>query len=135
MNFKRLLSRDPRGDKEEQNLLLFVFNLTTDFYHQNMSEEANLPNPATPSPFKNLTGAAIAATLATGLYAFTNMVAHKLASAPLQTTNTLANRLATLVRTLLLAIGTGAIMIFAVIAVGLVLLTFKQVFSLLSRQK
>jgi hypothetical protein len=80
-----------------------------------------------PSPFKNLTGAAIAATLATGLYAFTNMVSHKLASAPLQTTNTLANRLATLVRTLLLALGSGATMIFAIIALGLVLLTVKQV--------
>ena len=96
-----------------------------------MSEEVKLPPASTPSfsPFKNLTGSAIAATLATGLYAFTNMVAYKLASAPLQTTNTLANRLATLVRTLLLAIGTGATMIFAVIAVGLVLLTFKQVFT------
>ncbi|MBD2176532.1 DUF3082 domain-containing protein [Pseudanabaena sp. FACHB-1998] len=96
-----------------------------------MPEEANLPTPTDtpPSPFKNLTGAAIAATLATGLYAFTNMVAHKLATAPLQTTNTLANRLSTLVRTLLLSIGTGATMIFAVIAVGLVLLTIKQVFT------
>ncbi|PZO39216.1 MAG: DUF3082 domain-containing protein [Pseudanabaena frigida] len=94
-----------------------------------MPDEAKLSSPsdAPPSPFKNLTGAAIAATLATGLYSFTNMVAHKLAAAPLQTTNTLANRLATLVRTLLLAIGSGATMIFAVIAVGLVLLTIKQV--------
>jgi hypothetical protein len=33
-----------------------------------------------------------------------------------------------LVRTLLLAIGSGATMIFAVIALGLVLLTIKQVF-------
>jgi hypothetical protein len=95
-----------------------------------MPEEAkSISTPeVVPSPFKNLTGAAIAATLATGLYSFTNMVAHKLASAPLQTTNTLANRLATLVRTLLLAIGTGATMIFAVIALGLVLLTIKQIF-------
>ena len=99
-----------------------------------MSEEANLQNESAPSPFKNLTGAAISATLATGLYSFTNMVAHKLASAPLQTTNTLANRIATLVRTLLLAIGTGATMIFAVIALGLVLLTFKQLFGLLFRK-
>ncbi|MBD2189670.1 DUF3082 domain-containing protein [Pseudanabaena mucicola] len=101
-----------------------------------MSEEAKLPSPpeVAPSPFKNLTGAAISATLATGLYSFTNMVAHKLASAPLQTTNTLANRIATLVRTLLLAVGTGATMIFAVIAVGLVLLTFKQVFMSLWRK-
>jgi hypothetical protein len=101
-----------------------------------MSEEAKLPSPpeVAPSPFKNLTGAAISATLATGLYSFTNMVAHKLASAPLQTTNTLANRIATLVRTLLLAMGTGATIIFAVIAVGLVLLTFKQVFMSLWRK-
>ncbi len=95
-----------------------------------MPEEVKLSSPSEipASPFKNLTGATIAATLATGLYSFTNMVAHKLAAAPLQTTNTLANRLATLVRTLLLAIGTGATMIFAVIAVGLVLLTIKQIF-------
>ncbi len=100
-----------------------------------MSDETPQVSLAAPSgeipasPFKNLTGAAIAATLATGLYAFTNMVAHKLASAPLQTTNTLANRLSTLVRTLLLAIGSGATMIFAIIALGLVLLTIKQVVS------
>ncbi len=96
-----------------------------------MTEEApskSVPE-APPSPFKNLTGVAISATLATGLYSFTNMMAHKLALAPLQTTNTLANRLATLVRTLLLAVGTGATMIFAVIAIGLVLLTLKQVFT------
>jgi len=91
-----------------------------------MTEQAQVTPP---SPFKNLTGAAIAATLATGLYAFTNMVALKLAAAPLQTTNTLANRVANLVRTALLAIGSGATMIFAVIAIGLVLLTIKQVFS------
>jgi hypothetical protein len=60
------------------------------------------------------------------------MMAHKLALAPLQTTNTLANRLATLVRTLLLAIGTGATMIFAVIAIGLILLTIKQMFATIS---
>ena len=101
-----------------------------------MPEEVKLSSPSEvpASPFKNLTGATIAATLATGLYSFTNMVAHKLAAAPLQTTNTLANRLATLVRTLLLAIGTGATMIFAVIAVGLVLLTIKQVFLVMFRK-
>lgn len=101
-----------------------------------MPEEANLRSTAEipPSPFKNLTGAAISATLATGLYAFTNMVAIKLASAPLQTTNTLANRLSTLVRTLLLALGSGATIIFAVIAIGLVLLTIKQVFVAIFRK-
>lgn len=112
-------------------------HLVTDFASPDMTEEANLQSPqeSPASPFKNLTGAVISATLATGLYAFTNMVAHKLASAPLQTTNTLANRIATLVRTLLLAIGTGATMIFAVIAVGLVLLTIKQVFTAIAAKK
>jgi hypothetical protein len=96
-----------------------------------MPEEAKLQSPqeAAPSVFKNLTGAAIAGTLATGLYSFTSMVSHKLSVAPVQTTNTLANRLATLVRTLLLAVGTGVTMIFALIAVGLVLLTIKQIFT------
>jgi len=112
-------------------------HLVKGFASPDMPEEVNLPSPqeSPASPFKNLTGAAIAATLATGLYAFTNMVAHKLASAPLQTTNTLANRIATLVRTLLVAIGSGATMIFAVIAVGLVLLTFKQVFTAIAIKK
>ncbi|PZU95858.1 MAG: DUF3082 domain-containing protein [Pseudanabaena sp.] len=91
-----------------------------------MTEQAQVTPP---SPFKNLTGAAIAATLATALYAFTNMVASKLAATPLQTSNTLANRIANIVRTVLLAIGSGATMIFAIIALGLVLLTIKQVFS------
>ncbi|WP_103667844.1 DUF3082 domain-containing protein [Pseudanabaena sp. BC1403] len=99
-----------------------------------MTEEAPSKSvqETAPSPFKNLTGVAISATLATGLYSFTNMMAHKLALAPLQTTNTLTNRLATLVRTLLLAVGTGATMIFAVIAIGLILLTVKQVFTTIS---
>ncbi|PZV10924.1 MAG: DUF3082 domain-containing protein [Pseudanabaena sp.] len=102
-----------------------------------MPEEANIPSPqeTSPSPFKNLTGALISATLATGLYSFTNLVSQKLSSAPLQTTNTLANRIATLVRTLLLAIGSGATMIFAVIALGLVLLTIKQVFDSITARK
>jgi hypothetical protein len=90
-----------------------------------MSEEVK---PTAPSPIKNLTGALLAATLATGLYAFTNMVAQKLAATPLQVSNTLATRLSLLVRTLLISVGTGATMIFGIIALGLVLLTCKQIF-------
>ncbi len=95
-----------------------------------MSEEAKLPTESevSPTPLKNLTGAMLSATIAVGLYSFTNMVMQKLTTAPLQTTNNLANRLAVLVRTVLIAIGTGATMIFAVIALGLVLLTIKQIF-------
>ncbi|MEI6426803.1 MAG: DUF3082 domain-containing protein [Pseudanabaena sp. ELA607] len=82
-----------------------------------------------PSPFKSLSGAAIAATLATVTYGFTNLVTVKLNAAPLQTTNTFANRVATLVRTALLGLGSGATMIFSVIALGLTLLALREILS------
>ncbi len=82
-----------------------------------------------PSPFKSLSGAAIAATLATVAYGFTNLVTEKLNAAPLQTTNTFANRVATLVRTALLGLGSGATMIFSVIALGLTLLALREVLA------
>jgi len=82
-----------------------------------------------PGPFKSLSGAAIAATLATVAYGFTNLVTAKLNAAPLQTTNTFANRVATLVRTALLGLGSGATMIFSVIALGLTLLALREVLA------
>jgi len=82
-----------------------------------------------PGPFKSLSGAAIAATLATVTYGFTNLVTEKLNAAPLQTTNTFANRVATLVRTALLGLGSGATMIFSVIALGLTLLALREVLA------
>jgi hypothetical protein len=130
-DFYAIASRKYMLRTGNDNICRYLFSFSYKFCKPDMTEEAppKSEQDTTPSPFKNLTGVAISATLATGLYSFTNMMAHKLALAPLQTTNTLANRLATLVRTLLLAIGTGATMIFAVIAIGLVLLTIKQMFT------
>lgn len=105
-----------------------------------MTEEVNSQStqsaqPVPPTPLKNLIGAAIAALLAWGLYLITNNVAHKLALSPLRDAESLAAKIGAIVRTFLLAVGTGATMIFAVVAVGLVFLTIQQLWQLLfSRQ-
>ncbi|CAN1208858.1 DUF3082 domain-containing protein [Tumidithrix helvetica PCC 7403] len=91
-----------------------------------MTNKINIiPTEQPPSPLKNLTGAAISGVLSVGLYFFTLTVAQKLANSP-HNTETLAARVAALVRTMLLGLGSGATMIFAVIALGLVLLTIQQ---------
>lgn len=94
-----------------------------------MTEEVNPPTP--PTPLKNLIGAAIAALLSSGLYLITTHVARKLAESPLGNADTLAAKIGAIVRTFLLAIGSGATMIFAVVALGLVLLTLQQVWQLI----
>ncbi len=91
----------------------------------NQGAETTL-NTTQPKPLSNLTGALIAGSLAMLAYLFTNMVARKLAATPLPDAATLAAKVSALVRAALLALGTGASMIFAVIAIGLVLLTLKQ---------
>jgi hypothetical protein len=94
-----------------------------------MTEEVNPQTP--PSPLKNLIGAAISGFLSSGLYLITTNVAEKLARSPLRDAETLAAKLGAIVRTFLLAVGTGATMIFGVVAVGLVLLSIQQVWQLL----
>ena len=99
-----------------------------------MTEEVN-SQPVPPTPLKNLIGAAISALLASGLYLLTNSVAHKLALSPFRDAESLAAKIGAVVRTFLLAVGTGATMIFAVVAVGLVFLTIQQVWQpLFNRQ-
>lgn len=102
-----------------------------------MTEETNPQTEVKPTPIKNLTGAAIAGALAVGLYFFTLNVAAKLATTHFQNPNALAAKLTILVRTLLLAMGVGATMIFGVISLGLILLTVKlaigQVWGFLKR--
>jgi hypothetical protein len=75
---------------------------------------------------QNLSGVFMSGSLAIGLYFFTNSVAVKLAQNPITSNNTLAVRVSTTVRTFLLALGTGATMIFAVVAVGIFLLTIQE---------
>lgn len=79
-----------------------------------------------PKPWSNLTGAAIAAGVATLLYLLTTTIGAKLALTPIEG-GSLATRLSVVVRSTLLAVGTGATMIFGVVALGLVLLTIKQI--------
>jgi hypothetical protein len=90
------------------------------------------PQPQTQtqiSPISGLIGAIISAVMAYGLYLFTSNVAHKLALSPFQNAETLADRVGAAVRTILLAMGSGITIIFAVIAIGLVLLTIKQIYT------
>jgi hypothetical protein len=89
-----------------------------------------VPTEQPPSPLKNLIGAAIAGASSVGLYFFTLTVAQKLASSP-HNAETLAARVAAIVRTTLLGLGSGATMIFAVIALGLVLLTLQQIIQMI----
>jgi len=79
------------------------------------------------SPIRSLIGALISGGMATGLYFFSISVAHKLAAHPFTRAESLADRVGAAFRTILLAIGSGITMIFAVIAIGLVLLAIKQV--------
>jgi len=93
--------------------------------------ESNPPTqaPTQISPVSGLMGAAISGAMAYGLYLFTSNVAHKLALSPFRNAQTLADRVGAAVRTILLAMGSGITIIFAVIAIGLVLLTLKQIYT------
>lgn len=79
-----------------------------------------------PKPLANLTGAGIAAGVSCLLYLLTTTIGAKLSHSPIPSEG-IAARLTIVVRTALLSVGTGATMIFAVVALGLVLLTIKQV--------
>jgi hypothetical protein len=76
---------------------------------------------------QNLSGVLMAGSIAVALYFFTQSVAVKLAQNPLTSSNTLAMRVSTTVRTFLLALGAGATMIFGVVALGVLLLTIQEV--------
>lgn len=90
-----------------------------------MTETKEDPTPKAPQPIKNLTGASIAGGMAFCLYLLTTSIGNKLAASPV-TAGGMAARISVVVRTALLAVGTGATMIFAVVALGLILLTIQQ---------
>ena len=79
------------------------------------------------TPFKNLTGSAIAATLSSLLYWFTIAIGKKLAANPITTTNSLAIRISAIVRQVVITLGTTGAMIFGLIAIGLLLFTIQQI--------
>jgi Protein of unknown function (DUF3082) len=79
------------------------------------------------TPFKNLTGSAIAATFATILHWFTVVIGEKLAAHPIASNNSLAVRISVIVRQVLVTLGTTVSLIFGMIAVGLLLFTLQQI--------
>lgn len=95
-----------------------------------MTEPNSQTQPQTQiSPVSGMIGAIISAAMGYGLYLFTANVAHKLALSPFRNAQTLADRVGAAVRTILLAMGSGITIIFAVIAIGLVFLTLKQIYT------
>ncbi|AFY71481.1 hypothetical protein Pse7367_3236 [Thalassoporum mexicanum PCC 7367] len=90
-------------------------------------EKPKAPPSTMSMVIQNLSGVLMAGAIAVGLYFFTNSVAVKLAQNPITSSNTLAMRVSTTVRTFLLALGTGATMIFGVVALGIFLLTIQEV--------
>jgi hypothetical protein len=79
------------------------------------------------TPFKNLTGSAIAASLSILLYWLTISIGKKLAANPITTSNSLAIRISVIVRQVVITIGTTGSMIFGLIAIGLLLFTIQQI--------
>ncbi|MCS6815349.1 MAG: DUF3082 domain-containing protein [Cyanobacteria bacterium] len=71
------------------------------------------------SVWRCLSGAAIAAVFALGLYGLTSAIAQAFASHPLPTTNVTAQNISVAVRTLVIGISTLGTGIFAITALGL----------------
>lgn len=76
--------------------------------------------PAEPTVFNSMSGAAISGVIAIALYFLTSSIAQSFASKPLASTNPIAINISVAVRTLVVGLSTLATAIFAVIAVGLV---------------
>lgn len=88
------------------------------------SQLAEMPETL-PGPWRCLSGALIAGTIATALYFLTASIAQTFASKPVHSTNPTVVNIASAVRTLVVgmsALGTG---IFGLVAVGLVALTIQ----------
>lgn len=79
------------------------------------------------SVWRCLSGAAIAAAFALGLYGLTSAIAQAFASHPLQTTNVTAQNISVAVRTLVIGISTLGTGIFAITALGLLGLSLQLV--------
>lgn len=82
------------------------------------------PAPTT-TPLRCLIGAAIASAIATALYSLTSAIATTLAAKPLPTVNATAVNLAIAVRTLVVGVATLGTGVFALAAVGLLLLALQ----------
>jgi len=91
-----------------------------------MSETTNsLP----PRPVQTLLGMVVSGGIAFLAYLFNHQIREKLPVPLLTNDASLADKLSALIRTLIIALTTGAMMIFATIAIGLLLLTIKSGFT------
>ena len=98
-----------------------------------MTEEIPDPKPEDilPSPLRCWTGTAVAGSMSFAAYLLTTKIIANFASNP-PTGNTFAIRISVTVRTLITGVSTMATSVFALIAIGLLLLGFK---SLLTPEK
>jgi hypothetical protein len=84
------------------------------------------------TPNRTLIGMAVAGIVTFLAYQLNQAIVEKLPIPVLTNSASLADKLSALVRTLIVALTTGAVMIFGVITIGLFLLTLKQIWQKIS---
>lgn len=95
-----------------------------------MTEETQEPKPeeTLPSPMRCWTGATVAGSMSFAAYLLTTKIIAHFSSNP-PTGNNLALRISVTVRTLITGVSTMATSVFALIAIGLLLLGFKSLLN------
>jgi hypothetical protein len=83
------------------------------------------PDTTTPRPDQTFAGMILAGGLAYLAYLLNQAIAAKLPIPVLANNASLADKLSALIRTVIIALTTGAVMVFGTIAIGLLLLTIK----------
>ena len=83
------------------------------------------PDTTTPRPDQTFLGMIVAGSLAFLAYLLNQAIAEKLPIPVLTNNASLADKLSVLIRTVIMALTTGAVMVFGTIAIGLLLLTIK----------
>lgn len=91
----------------------------------NQDSPTTNPRQALPGPLRSLSGALISGGFAIAFYFLTSSIAQTFANKPLTSTNPLTINIASAVRTLVVGVSTLAIVVFGVIAVGLVAVTIQ----------
>ncbi len=83
------------------------------------------PDTTPPRPDQTLLGMVLAGGLAYLAYLLNRAIAEKLPIPVLSNNASLADKISALIRTVIMALTTGAVMIFGTIAIGLLLLTIR----------
>ncbi|MFN3927556.1 MAG: DUF3082 domain-containing protein [Pseudanabaenaceae cyanobacterium] len=85
--------------------------------------------PAPPRPDQTLLGMLVAGAITALAYLLNHTIAQKIPIPVLTDNASLADKLAALVRTVIVALTTGAVMVFGIITVGLLLLTLQYLWQ------